>query len=735
MKKKGYLPFTTAGIILLILSASIFGYYEWNRHQMKRKSINQSGSSQLSTSTISERTAVNDHVRRVLNDSLYNVGGSIENFETTESETKRIEQISERKLENEITTLSNQTNLNLGNSKSKLDFKIKEGENGRAIAHVEFPENTNVRRKTPDKSTIITLPLKNLKTKVTPRFFLLQNRMNEFGEDLNNIERRWKYFEYALAYSQAWLKGKLEFSEKRSKLLFQLALATHEINKFGSTDYQAIIRDLTSISLPNVELPTKIGPTSIKNPLNENTIQSLSQRIEKSIRLAKTSEKQLRKTENQIEKVAEFHPEKRLSKQLGKISELKEKEQNLENKFSKICKETESVYAFPRRRLEKSLNHIQEAKNLLKKSQSQFEKGLESIKSSKQSNQITKQLYEDFTQEEKPRGIAPQLEEGFNSVLDNLKFLEKRIYQVQKNLPKPADYEKKFPGGFQKKFSKKLRENKKVAKQLLSEAYGQAKKTFTDYENDFESNKNEIDELHTIILKEIKRQAKKPDQNWSKTFTQYPGPGEKNETSSKQKNIEKYVIFQNQGTIGGIEKVLSGTKNHLNRIKELDKDFEKERKELEEFEIDKALKKVLKNEDDFQSFPDLPRENVYGLSPPKPLKNDPNISVYHEIEVESVKFDRLDPLGLVNESAPPTPIYLWFIDTVIYWGLWDVKIEIKKPLVEKIFDYPNQTIPRPITKKSGQYVHKPLPYKQEFQKTDFEFKLLVLNLRNFSISS
>ncbi len=110
---------------------------------------------------------------------------------------------------------------------------------------------------------------------------------------------------------------------------------------------------------------------------------------------------------------------------------------------------------------------------------------------------------------------------------------------IQKNLPKPADYEKKFPGDFQEKFSKKLKENKKLAKQLLSEAYGQAEKTFTDYENDFESNRNEIDELHTIILKEVKRQAKKPDPNWSKTYTQYPGPGEKNETSSKQKNIEK----------------------------------------------------------------------------------------------------------------------------------------------------------------------------------------------------
>ncbi len=694
-------------------------------------SINQKGSSQLSTETISERTDLNNQVKRTLNNSLWKVGKSTVNFESKKSEVRKIEKITEKKLENKLSTLSKKTDLNLENSKSKLDIEIEKGENGQPIAHINFPEGTNIKGKTPDNSTRIVLPVENLKTMVTPRFFLLQKRMDEFGKDLNNIERRWKYFEYALAYSQAWLTGKLKFSKKRSEALFQLALATHEIDKFGSTDYPTILRDLTNTSFSEIKLPTQIDAKSIKEPLNEKTIQNLSQNMKKSKSLLQTSENKLHKTAKQTRKVTDFSPEKIFSKQLEKLSQLEENNPNLKNKFLKICQKTENTYAFPQQQMKKALQNIQETKRLLKKSRTKFQKGLESIKPSQKTNPTMKQLYNDFTKEGTPGGIALQLEEGFESVLENLDDLEKRIKQVQKTLPNPTDYKKQFPGNFQEK----LRENKKPTRKILSNAEKQADKIFKKYEQDYESTKDYITSLHSKISKEIKKQTKEPDSNWSETFNDYPEPGEEKKNVSERKRVEKYVIFRNRGTIGGIEIVLSNARNHLQRIEDVNKKFGKERNRLENFEIDEDLRRVLEEKDSFRNFSKFSREEIYELSPPSPLKSDPNLSVYHEIEIESINFERLDPLGYVSKSAPPTPIYLWFIDTIIYWAQWDVTIEIKEPIVEEIFDYRNQTIPRPILDNSAKYVHKALPYKQNFDKSKFSFPLIVLSLRNFSIST
>ncbi len=717
-----------------MLAAITFSYFEWNQHQANIKAINQTGSSQLSTSKITERTELKHQIRRILNNSLWKVGKQAENFDSKKSEIRMIEESTKKNLEKKTTSFSKLINLNSENYDKKLNIKVENDADGRTIAYINLTENTKIIGETPDKSTKISLPLENLKTKTSPRFFLLQNKMDQFGKNLNNIEKRWKYFEYALAYSQAWLTGKLKFSEKRSKTLFQLALATHEIDKFGSTDYKAIMEDLTKTQLSEIKIPSKINSKNIKNPLNGQKIQKISQNVKKSLYFLEKSENKLKETRKHIKKAAEFQPQKLFSKNLEKISALQENPLKPENEFVKICNDTISVYTFPRRKMNKSLEKIRETESFLKKSQIKFKKGLETINPSKQSNPVMKQLYKDFTKKGNPGGIAQQLDRGFNTVLDNINFLEKRILKIRKTLPTPTVYKEKFPNNFRKKLSGKLKENKQTVRKFLSKVHNQAERTFEKYKKNYYRSKNKIKSLHNRILKEIKKQTNRPNSNWSETYKNYPKPGEENKNKPKQKKIQKYVIFKNQGTIGGIKRILSGARKHLIRIKKLKENFETEREKLENFSIDKDLRDKLEEKTNFQIFPNFSREKNYEISPPQPLKTNPNISVYHEIDIDKVNFQRLDPLGLLYESAPPTPIYLWFIDTIISWGMWDVEIEIEEPLVEEIFDYPNQMIPRPITKNSNQYIHKALPYKKEFRKTDFEFKLLVLSLRKFSIS-
>lgn len=729
MKEKGYISLAAVGTIILLLSASFITYFEWNRHQSEKEAIDRQGSSQLSFDLISEKSALNGHIERVLNEALWKIGKNGKSSESGESEVEKIENLAENELNKKLQDLSPKTNLYFPSDGGNIRFEISRGEENGTVADVKFPKGTSIEDNTPDGATTIEIPIDKIKETTSPRFFLLQDKMDEFGEDLNSVERRWKYFEYALAYSQAWLDKDLNFSKKRSEILFRLALATHELDKFGSSDYESLLREVVGSKVLDMIGSTDMKLDQFSDPLGNPSVREFSERTEKSLNLLKSSKASLHQAKSNIDNLKKFNPEKRLTSQSQKISNLSDNYEQSKDDFSKICEDTRTIYAFPRDQLNKSLEKVREARRALKRSRNCFNKGLGAIESSKENDPFLKNFYEDITQSE-PRGVSPQINCGFKSVLENLDYLEKEIVELRKQLPETSEYEKTFPDGYREKFSDSMSENEVDG--LFLEAHKDAEESFSEYIDDYEKKRSEVEELHDCFSKEIESQTRETRPNWSDTYTEYPGPGERGD--SKEMRVEKYVIKENQGSISGLEAVLERTKSQLDRIENLNKDFDEERGKLERFGLNQSLKNMLKESGGSPDDSTRSRKEEYELSPPAPIENTPNISVYHDLDIDSVQMKRLDPVGLVDKSGPPTPIYIWQIKTTIFWGLWDVKIEIEEPLVEEIFDYPNQVIPRPKSENSNRYVHKPLPYERHFEKSEYNFKLLVLSLRNFDIS-
>ena len=132
----------------------------------------------------------------------------------------------------------------------------------------------------------------------------------------------------------------------------------------------------------------------------------------------------------------------------------------------------------------------------------------------------------------------------------------------------------------------------------------------------------------------------------------------------------------------------------------------------------------------------MDRRWAYEIAPPSPVHERPGISVFHEFDVRHVKYIRQDPFGLINERAPPTPIYLWFLGTTLYWAQWKVTLELETKPIEKIFDFYNPVLPRPLFEYPNglTFVHKPLGYRYEVPHEKYSFILLVVSPLPFDIA-
>jgi hypothetical protein len=132
----------------------------------------------------------------------------------------------------------------------------------------------------------------------------------------------------------------------------------------------------------------------------------------------------------------------------------------------------------------------------------------------------------------------------------------------------------------------------------------------------------------------------------------------------------------------------------------------------------------------------MDREWAYEIAPPPPVHELPGISVFHEFDVRHVKYTRQDPLGLINARAPPTPIHLYFLNMTLYWAQWEVTLELEAKPIEKIFDFYNPVLPRPLFEHSKglAFLHKPLGYRYEVPHEKFSFILLIVSPLPFDVA-
>ncbi|KXB01286.1 hypothetical protein AKJ45_03475 [candidate division MSBL1 archaeon SCGC-AAA261F19] len=287
------------------------------------------------------------------------------------------------------------------------------------------------------------------------------------------------------------------------------------------------------------------------------------------------------------------------------------------------------------------------------------------------------------------------------------------------------------------RFSEALNENIEEAGEVLAEARDEVSEAGRRFDQAIRSSRGEIDSFYLRMETEVKDLMRRPEPNWSTRYEEYPEPDEDPRAPPTIRTAEKYVIRRGEGTIGGLEMILEGIKAHLVLMFDFSEKFESERHELKGFKIGGDLKEAIGEEIEYQIPLNLSREQSFEVSPPAPVKDEPGISVYHEFEIEEVQYRRKDPAGWLHEQAPPTPVYLWFIGTTLHWAMWDVQIKLRESIIEEVFDYRNQTIPRPLFEGSESgfgYIHKPLAYRWELKKDKFSFTLVVLSLNSFEIS-
>jgi hypothetical protein len=217
-------------------------------------------------------------------------------------------------------------------------------------------------------------------------------------------------------------------------------------------------------------------------------------------------------------------------------------------------------------------------------------------------------------------------------------------------------------------------------------------------------------------------------------YDEYPGPSDYDPNVEPRVETRKagiYIVERNDGTIGALRIVLRNIKADLGRLEKIAGLVPTDR---EETQLDEGLKNKLLETLSSQPILSVNREELYEVFPPVPLKSQPGLSVFHEFDIKSVKYRREDPVGWFS-SSKPTPIYLWFIGLTLYWAQWDVTLELEEEAIERVFDFDNPTLPRPLLKGSNAFanIHKPLGYRFKVPQKRFGFRLVIISPRHFNI--
>ncbi|KXA92476.1 hypothetical protein AKJ64_03080, partial [candidate division MSBL1 archaeon SCGC-AAA259E17] len=340
--------------------------------------------------------------------------------------------------------------LKLGRGDLNVDLKRENG--GYLRAEIELPEETSVSRSLPDNSFFIELPCENIEVMGDARFFLLEDRMSDFKNGLEKVEQRWKFAEYALAYVQAWTGKEIKLSEERTRTLFQLAWASHEIDKFGSADYPAIMHDV--LNFPSFgRIFDDYNPDVVVKPLKKGGIENLTRKIDLFLPLIRSSAGKLGDAVSEVKKVALFRPENWIENVSSRFLDLHDdigerNDQHLRRKFEKICDNFRFVYRFPKCQINRADQSLKAAGKFLENALVQFLNMLDLMDKISEENPLVQQLYDDFTRDGTPPGIAVQVELGTEEVLEEINLLKKRIQKMRKSLPPSDDFEKKFPSNF-----------------------------------------------------------------------------------------------------------------------------------------------------------------------------------------------------------------------------------------------------------------------------------------------
>ncbi|MFW5932748.1 MAG: hypothetical protein ACOCSH_01225 [Candidatus Hadarchaeota archaeon] len=736
MKKKGSVPLTVAGIIILLTAIFVAGYYQMQSHRVKMRSIEKKSEESASTSVVLGRNELERLAKSSLYDAMWVVGKKAGSYDTSRQRKRSLERLTGLIYKIKLSDLSskkkdNFTRQRIEWSGKQINVELKARENKYPLLKMEFPEKILIKNRTIDNEFYQTIPIKKLETKVDARFFLLQERMKEFRDQFDKIKRRWMFAEYAKAYAQSWLMGTLDVKSSHSKFLFKLALVSHELEKFGSTDYLNILK-----SAIDDEFDLDDFENNINTEIPKEELENFRKYVLDAVEYLEYSKKNLLKCvdilrEENLSMSADLENlALEADRMESKLEELSGEE--VKKGIEKIITGFKST--FRRRIRANKLTEIKlnEAEENLGSAVSSFKEGLKYLDSKSDSNEFIKQLYRDLKRSHEHPSLVKQINNGIKDSKKALKSISDLLNRADNLYRKGRWINPSFPSDYLDPPSENFHDNLKITENFISSIRREIMQTHANL--DKEKVFSELKNLEQNLEQGIKSQFSPPTSNWSKEYLEYPGPGEDPKKDPKDRKVKKYIIYPGEGTVQGVQKKLENVEKQVADLIEIGINADSEKKKTDYFNLENVWKNISSENVDLSGSLDLSRRELYEIFPPKPIMDEPDISVYHRVKIDEISFSREDPLGIVEASSPPTPVHLWFINTTIYWAQWKIQIELEDPPEFEILDYSNQTIPRPLREDSDQYIHKPLPFYQSIDKTEFSFRLIVISLRNFQIN-
>jgi hypothetical protein len=301
MKERGFMPFTAVGVIIVMLVVAMVGRAALPCHERSVYSINGAESDAVLTSIAVIQNDLMHVAKYAVYKALWDVskhaedyadatarGRAIENiasnyFSEIVGELPRNYQHSDARVELEIpNSAGNFMALSaLTNNPPRVDIRA---EGDFVSADVKLPKQTRIRAGTWDNSLVVTLPCDNFDVFVDSRYYLLQDRMDEFiGNGFEEIRETWRNLEYILAWAGAWLSTGVNLNDARSRAIFELAWAGQELETFGSADYIATAIGLCGASGSSNDVLSTISNHPSVIPLRAVDVDAMNGFIDRAI--------------------------------------------------------------------------------------------------------------------------------------------------------------------------------------------------------------------------------------------------------------------------------------------------------------------------------------------------------------------------------------------------------------------------------------------------------------------
>lgn len=250
MKERGFMPFTAAGALIVLIVLGVISHAAWSRHQRSLGTVDDISDSALLATAAGIQSDIKAAMKYSVYRALWEVSKQADSYNDGARENA-IEQLATAYFAERLAEIGPayarydaRVELDVSNSSAWPRINLEEVEGGYALARLGPPEGVCLRLRSYDGSLSLVLPLENIEVFIDSRYFLLQERMGEFVERRGDICTWWGIMEYLTAWGGAWLNGNVELSSSRSRAFFETAWAIHEINTFGSSDYWAAAKGL-----------------------------------------------------------------------------------------------------------------------------------------------------------------------------------------------------------------------------------------------------------------------------------------------------------------------------------------------------------------------------------------------------------------------------------------------------------------------------------------------------------